>query len=196
VKKITPAQMLKRATDFAAALEAAKKKAVFVGLPKDKVGGKIYGDGMTVIRIGAIHEYGAKFTHPGGTPYTIGGDGRAHFVSKSFTGPVHGVTKPHQITIPQRSFLRVPFAVKRKDLNKAIAKQFEAVAEGRDADVALGRVGVLAANVSKGAFTSLGYGSWSPIQPETAKRKGSRQTLINNGILRSSITSVVRDHAS
>lgn len=159
MKKITPAQMLKRTIDFAAALEAAKKKAVFVGLPKDKVGGAIYGDGRTVISNGATHEYGA---------------------------PQQG--------IPQRSFLRVPFAVKRKDLNKAIAKQFEAVAEGRDADVALGRIGVLAANVSNGAFTSLGYGSWSPITSETARRKGSSQTLVNDGILRSSITSVVRDN--
>lgn len=192
MKKITPAQMLKRTTDFAAALEAAKKKAVFVGLPKDKVGGKVYGDGMTVFRIGAIHEYGAQFTHPGGTPYTIGGDGKAHFVSKSFTGPVHGVTKPHQINIPKRSFLREPFGVKRKELNKAIAKQFEAVAGGRDPDIALGRIGVLAANVSKGAFTSLGYGSWTPIQSETARRKGSSQTLIDTGILRGSITWVVR----
>jgi len=158
VKKITPAQMLKRTTDFATALEAAKKRAVFVGLPKDKVGGKVYGDGMTVIRIGAIHEYGA---------------------------PQRG--------IPQRSFLRVPFAVKRKDLNKAIAKQFEAVAEGRDADVALGRIGVIATNVSKGAFTSLGYGAWKPIKPATAAAKGSSQTLIDTGILRSSITWVVRN---
>lgn len=159
MKKITPARMLKRTTDFAAALEAAKKKAVFVGLPKDKVGGAIYGDGRTVISNGATHEYGA---------------------------PQQG--------IPQRSFLRVPFAVKRKDLNKAIAKQFEAVAEGRDADVALGRIGVLAANASKGAFTSLGYGSWAPITPETARRKGSSQTLIKDGILRGSITWVVRDN--
>lgn len=153
-----PVQMLKRTTDFAAALGAARKKAVFVGLPKDKVGSKIYGDGMTVIRVGAIHEYGAP-----------------------------------QQSIPQRSFLRVPFAVKRRELNKAIAQQFEAMAEGRDVNVAFGRIGALATNVSKGAFTSLGYGSWSPIRPDTIKRKGSSQTLIDTGILRSSITWVVRD---
>jgi hypothetical protein len=150
--------MLKRTTDFAAALDAAKKKSVFVGLPKDKVGGKIYGDGRTIISNGAVHEYGA---------------------------PQQG--------LPQRSFLRVPFATKRNDLNKAIAKQFEAVASGRDPDVALGRIGALATNVSKGAFTSLGYGTWTPITSETKRRKGSGQTLIDTGTLRSSITWAVRD---
>lgn len=159
MKKITPAQMLKRTTDYAASLEAAKKRAVFVGLPKDKVGGKVYGDGRTIIANGATHEYGA---------------------------PQQG--------IPQRSFLRVPFLTKRKELNKAIAKQFEAVADGRDPDVALGRIGVLATNVSKGAFTSLGYGTWNPIQPETAAAKGSSQTLIDTGVLRGSITWVVRSN--
>lgn len=158
MKKITPAQMLKRTTDLAAALEAAKKRAVFVGLPKDKVGGKVYGDGRTIFANGATHEYGA---------------------------PQQG--------IPQRSFLRVPFLTKRKDLNKAIAKQFEAVVEGRDQNVALGRIGVLATNISKGAFTSLGYGTWKPITAETARRKGSSQTLIKDGILRGSITWTVRD---
>lgn len=158
MKKVTPAQMLKRTTDYAAALEAAKKRAVFVGLPKDKVGGAVYGDGRTIIQNGATHEYGA---------------------------PQQG--------IPQRSFLRVPFNTKRKDLNKTIAKQFEAVAEGRDPEVALGRIGVIATNVSKGAFTSLGYGAWSPIKPATAAAKGSSQTLIDTGILRGSITWVVRD---
>jgi len=186
--------MLSYTTEMAERLESMKRRAVFVGLPNEKVGGKVYGDGMTVLRLGAIHEYGASFTHPGGTPYTIGGDNKAHFVSKNFSGPVHGVTKPHNITIPQRSFLRAPFAVKRKELNQAIAAEFEAAASGkRDVDVALGRIGVTAVNISKGAFTSLGYGEWDSITAETVRRKGSSQTLIDTGILRSSINWVIRN---
>lgn len=139
-------------------MKAMRKRAVFVGLPKDKVGGKVYGDGMTVLQIGAIHEFGV---------------------------PQQG--------IPQRSFLRVPFRTQRKRLDKTIAAQFEAVSGGLNVDVGLGRIGVVATNVSKGAFTSLGYGSWEPIDPETAAAKGSSQTLIDTGILRGSITWVVRD---
>ena len=154
-----PAEMLKYTTNMAAALEAAQKKAVFVGLPKDKVGDKVYGDGMTIFRVGAIHEYGV---------------------------PKKG--------IPQRSFLRVPFNTKRRELNASIAKQFQLmITKGLDPDVALGRVGVLATNVSKGAFTSLGYGTWTPIKQSTIDAKESSQTLIDTGTLRSSITWVVRD---
>lgn len=157
MKKLTPAQMIKYTADMAAALETARSKAVFVGLPKDKVGDKVYGDGMTVIRVGAIHEFGA--------------------------GPV-----------PQRSFLRVPFAAKRQSLNQGIAKQFENLTAGKlDADVALGRIGVLATNVSKGAFTSRGYGEWPDITDATKAAKGSSQVLIDTGILRSSINWSVRN---
>ena len=153
---MNPGDFLEYTTDLAMRLESMKKKAVFVGLPNEKVGGKVYGSGMTIIRVGAIHEFG--------------------------TGE-----------IPQRSFLRVPFAIKRKEMNAAIAKQFKAVINGQKTDVALGRIGAIATNISKGAFTSLGYGDWKAIQEATARRKGSTQTLIDTGILRSSITWVIRD---
>jgi hypothetical protein len=152
---MTPAEFLKHTKQMAEQLEAMKRRAVFVGLPAEKVGGRVYGDGMTVLQIGAIHEYGM--------------------------GPN-----------PVRSFLRVPFATKRKEINEAIAKQFEAVSNGRDVEQGLGLVGVACAQISKGAFTSLGYGDWEPIKAETAARKGSSQTLIDTGILRSSVTWVIR----
>lgn len=158
---LTPKQMLAYTTNMAERLAETKSKAVFVGLPAEKVGGKVYGNGMTVLQIGAIHEYGV---------------------------PQRG--------IPERSFLRVPFRIKRDEINQAIAKQFEAVMSGvRQVDVGLGLIGVIATNVSKGAFTSLGYGSWTPITDETKRRKGSSQTLIDNRILGTSISSVVRDAA-
>ena len=151
--------MLAYTTEMADRLVQIKKKAVFVGLPNEKVGGKVYGDGMSILRVGAIHEYGV---------------------------PTRG--------IPQRSFLRTPFRTKRKELNDATAKQFEAVLSGRrDVAVGLGRIGAVATNISKGAFTSMGYGEWKPIAAGTKRRKGSSQTLIDTGTLRSSITSVVRE---
>jgi len=154
---VTPQQTLKYTTEMAEQLEKAKRQSVFVGLPAEKVGGKVYGDGMTVIRIGAIHEFGVP-----------------------------------KVGIPQRSFLRVPFRIKQKEMNKAIAKQFEEITNGRKVDIALGRIGVIATNISKGAFRSDGYGEWEPNDPETIARKGSSTTLVDTGILRSSITWVVR----
>lgn len=53
----------------------------------------------------AIHHFGGTIKHPGGTRYVIVGGGMAVFVSNSFTGPVHGVTKPHDIDIPARPYM-------------------------------------------------------------------------------------------
>lgn len=137
-------------------LEAAKKMGVYVGLPKEKVGGKVYNSGMTVIEVGAVHEYG-------------GGNN------------------------PQRSFLRTPFTLKQKDMARVISQQFNAVAEkGKDAETALNIIGAKAQEISQGAFTTRGYGTWKQLDPQTIKRKGSSQILIDKGILRSSITWVVR----
>jgi len=161
--------MLKNSESFLAEINKAKRMHVAVGLPIDKVGGAIYGDGMSVIRIGAIHEYGATFTHPGGE------------------------SGPYLITIPRRSFLRVPFITKKDEMDKALLQQFNAVSTGkRTAAQALGRVGLVAENISRGAFTSMGYGEWEDIKPATKRRKGSGQPLIDTGTLRNSISSVVR----
>lgn len=152
---MTPEAMLEYTQRMAKQMAAMATQAVFVGLPNEKVGGKVYGDGMTVLRIGATHEYG---------------------LGKN----------------PVRSFLRVPFQTKAKEINSQIAKQFEAATNGLDVEVALGRVGAAATNISKGAFTTLGYGEWEPIDAATAKAKGSSQTLIDTGVLRSSISYVLR----
>lgn len=147
---MTPSEMLKHTKQMESQMNAARKTAVFVGLPVENVGGKVYGKGRTIIQNGATHEFGG------------------------------------------RSFLRVPFATKRKELNAAITKQFQAITNGVKVSQGLGLIGVTAVNISKGAFTSLGYGTWKPITAATAKRKGSSQTLIDTGILRSSISWVLR----
>lgn len=67
----------------------------------------VYEDGTPVAYIAAIQEMGATINHPGGTPYMIGKDGRAIFVSKSSAHAGNlPVTKPHQIVIPPRPFMR------------------------------------------------------------------------------------------
>jgi hypothetical protein len=153
---LTPEEMLRRTRDYAANIAKAMQMHVAVGLPTEKVGGKVYGDGMTVIELGAIHEYGAGNN-------------------------------------PRRSFLRAPFTAKRSELSAGIAQQFQDVFErGKSAEQALGLVGTIAVNVSKGAFTTRGYGDWPDIKPATKTAKGSSQVLIDTGTLRNSITYVVR----
>lgn len=59
MKKLTPQQMLEHTKRMANNIHIAKKAVVAVGLPVEKVGGKVYGDGMTVVEVGSSHEYGA-----------------------------------------------------------------------------------------------------------------------------------------
>jgi len=95
--------------------------------------------------------------------------------------------------VPRRSFLRTPFDIKKDDLDRAIAKQFEDVFNrGKKAEQALGLIGTVAVNVVKGAFLTRGYGEWPDITEDTKDAKGSSQVLIDTGTLRNSITYAVR----
>ena len=104
-----------------------------------------------------------------------------------------GARHEYGVGVPRRSFLRVPFTTKKDDLAQAIATQFADVFErGKSAEQALGIIGTIAVNISKGAFTSRGYGEWPDITQATKDAKGSSQVLIDTGTLRNSITYVVR----
>jgi len=83
--------------------------------------------------------------------------------------------------------------LKKNDLDKAIAKQFEDVFKrGKKAEQALGLIGTVAVNIVKGAFLTRGYGEWLDITDATKEAKGSSQVLIDTGTLRNSISYVVR----
>lgn len=94
--------------------------------------------------------------------------------------------------VPMRSFLRGPFEEKYSELSRAIQAQFKLVLENDlDVEVGLGRIGLTAVNISKGAFKTKGYGAWPDITQATKTAKGSSQVLIDTGLLRNSITWVV-----
>lgn len=98
--------------------------------------------------------------------------GKATFTRKTFMGPVSGFTAAHKITIPERSFLRAPFTLKKSEINRAIEKACEAVGSGRmDADTALNLIGATARNISVKAFETAGYGTWSDITAATKRLK-------------------------
>lgn len=91
-------------------------------------------------------------------------------------------------SIPQRSFVRAPFVIKAKQIRARIRAEFERIlTQGATAETSLGRIGIEAQNIAKGAFTTLGYGTWPDIKQATKDAKGSDQALIDTGILRGSI---------
>lgn len=81
----------------------------------------------------AIQEYGGTINHPGGTPYFIGKDGLARFVSKQGEGAFHHlpVTKPHTITLPERPYMRPALAAKRQRIRELIKGAIRAAIKGQ-----------------------------------------------------------------
>lgn len=180
-----PNEFLKYTKDLEERLSEANESHVDVGLPEESVSGKVYGDGTTVIKIGSIHEFGADFIHPGGTRYIIKKDGMAKFVSNDYVGPT-GVTGPHAISIPKRSFLKDSFETKKGDLDKLLNSLYKKIVEdGLDVQKALKLLGIEAVNISTGAFRTNGYGKWEPV-------KHGGTPLLDTGTLRNSITYKVR----
>lgn len=93
---------------------------------------------------------------------------------------------------PQRSFLKLPQEIKRKEIADFIDNRFGKVLDGEGVDKALGLIGVYATNISKGAFSTGGFGKWPPLQPQTISAKNSSGILIDTGRLINSIHSEVR----
>lgn len=157
---MTPEDFFREQARILAEMQKAKKMSVKVGLPADKVGGEVYGDGVTIMQVGAQHEYGTE-------------------------------------NMPARSFLRMPFELKADEVDAFIQAEFKKVIEGRSTGAkALGRIGVLATNISKEAFRSNGFGQWAELSPitEAIKKKNNKTTpLIWSGLLRNSITWSVQE---
>lgn len=164
-------------------------KEVLVGLPADS--GQAGDGSMTIVRLGSIHEFGAEINHPGGTKYVIGEDGKARFVSSDYSGDVAGVTGPHKITIPERSFLRVPLRASKDDIATIFKNQLPKVLAGElTLEQVYDQVGLKAASISQEAISN---GIAPANKPSTVKRKKSSKPLIDSGQLRQSITHVVRE---
>jgi hypothetical protein len=102
-------------------------------------------------------------------------------------GATHEYGVPEK-NIPRRSFLRVPLIKREADIKKLMQKGFNNVSKSGGAIEMMNKIGLYAQNISQMSFTS---NEWTPLKPNTIKRKGSSRPLIDTGILRSSITYVV-----
>ena len=156
-------------------LKKYSKAYVKVGL----FGGNHSSNGESLVKIGALHEFGDKKT-------------------RSF------MYKGHKIKIkglPARSWLRTPLRLKKGFLKgrgyegkeffkRVLIKEFEHGYTG----VALKFVGINAENIIDEAFNTQGYGQWQPnINKEYVSLKGSDTPLIDTGELRRAVTSEVVD---
>lgn len=158
---MTPEETLALVEQQLSNMEKAKTMAVKVGLPA--------GESAT------SKVYASESGKPGPTVLEV--------------GILHEFGTQH---VDQRSWLRGPLNAKSGDLAGVLETQFNLVLEkGMDVEKALGRAGVAAVNISKGAFRTKGYGVWADISQATKAAKGSSGILIDTGLLRSSITWVL-----
>lgn len=92
-----------------------------------KVEGHVFSSGD--VKYAAIHEFGGTIRNPGGQPYIITKDG-AVFISKASAALMKTpppVTKPFDVTMPERSFLRSSLSDMKSQI---IDDMTEAVREG------------------------------------------------------------------
>jgi len=88
------------------------------------IAGYVYSDSS--VRYGAIHEFGGTIHHPGGTAYWIDASGMMRFVSNDMASRVHSGefprTRPHDIVMPERSFMRSALREREADIRAALAE--------------------------------------------------------------------------
>ncbi len=192
--------------------DLGRNVSIRVGIIGEKATQIHEGTNLTNAELGAVHEFGATINHPGGTPYLIKEDGTAQFVSKE-KGKNLPKTKPHQIIIPTRSFLRMPLlssegkaAIRKEVMSKKYIKEsigndreLNKIAWSKDNDSLMDAIGFaigLAAHdrVMK-AFDTEGFGNWKPTTPQSKKHRKNNPaepTLVDTGQLRGSITYEVK----
>lgn len=154
--------------------------------------------GLANVQVAAAHEFGATIRHPGGTAYIIR-EGKPVFVSNATAAALGWDlprTKPHDIHVPERSFIRDTVDLK----TRLIARTARALAQGilrgtHDTRVALEKLGLFVEGEIK---KRIARGIPPPLSPATIRKKtvnGKQGTtpLINTGQLRASVDSEVRN---
>ena len=95
---------------------------------------------------------------------------------------------------PRRSFLRVPMIDKQFIIQKHIKEGWVNILSGKSTAIKeLGKLGIVGQEISKGAFATGGYGKWEKLKPQTVKRKGSSDILIDKSKLVNSIHNWIVD---
>lgn len=155
-----------------------------------------YEDGTPVAYVAAIQEFGAHIDHPGGTPYKIGPDGRAVFVTKA-DGAGLPVTKPHLIVIPPRPFMRPTAEREQTNWMKIMADGAKAIVRG--AATGLQVMEALGSRAAGDIAKSITLVTSPPLKPSTiaARRRALTdkksvglldKPLVSSGIMLDTVT--------
>jgi hypothetical protein len=143
---------------------------------------------INMASLGAVHEFGANINHPGGTAYGYATKadavkGKSQFLAKGAGYMVLGQTKPHNITIPERAWLVPGFESGLVEYSGIIEDELST--DAPNMLQALNRLGVIAVGKVQEYMTNL---KAPANKPSTIRKKGSANPLIDEGLMRSSVT--------
>lgn len=89
---------------------------------------------------------------------------------------------------PKRSFIRMPLEQKGDKVADYVEKKAKAHMEAGDVKAIFEDIGIAGESVIQEAFDTRGFGSWKENADSTIERKGSDAPLIDEGLLRRSVT--------
>jgi hypothetical protein len=147
--------------------------------------------GSDLVKQAAANEFGATINHPGGTSYgykTKRGaeQGKVRFLEKGTGFMELGITGPHVIKIPERSFLRGGIIEGRQKIIDKVGIAIGLFLDGRKSlNQTLNAVGQFAVSLVKKKIRA---GPFTPNAPATIRKKKSSRPLIDSGRTRQSIT--------
>lgn len=152
----------------------AKVKSALARQYTAKVG--ILGGGEQAM-IGRVHEFGARIPV-------------SDRMRKWWFHNVGGNKTYNPIVIPERSFLRLPMAMKQQEFRDTVAASARAIGNAKDfGRLLIERAAIAYTALVKEAFYSAGFGTWKPIHAVTQLLRGrSGVPLINSSELVRSIT--------
>ena len=169
--------------------------------------------GEALVVIAGAHEFGAQIQHPGGQPFIIvdetktakqrAGMSRKQrsarvpleggkvliFLKKGKKGM--GVTKPHEIIIPARSFVRSTVDARQEEYQAMAVREWNAILDGsKGMQEALALMGL---RIQADIQNTVRMMSDPPLKPETVRVKGSDQPLVDFGTMVNSIRYAVKN---
>lgn len=89
---------------------------------------------------------------------------------------------------PKRSFIRMPLEQKSDKVSDYVVKRTKGHLENGDVLAIFEDIGIAGESVIQEAFDTRGFGSWKENADSTIAQKGSDAPLIDEGLLRRSIT--------
>ena len=117
--------------------------------------------------------------------YTLAGIGAVHEFGTDRAG------RGNTVTIPERSFLRMPLETGQQDIENAVEGHLQKLIADGDIKGIFKLIGIAGEARIQEAFETAGFGEWDPNAESTIRQKKSDSPLIDQGDLRKAITSKV-----